>query len=266
MQTRTDGTHVILPAAVPIGRRPDRARLPVTMLRQSDGKVRRDGSSAADVQPEHPVAERGGVQGASELEARERRRAVANSIVYSRIGKDERRCPQEQWKYDRLGGRDKRAQGALRHVSRSGRKQVRHARVYRRAAFGASRSHTQSGQATERPRLLRRSPPQGRNNSVEINKSIILTLKIPKLFAQIYACARIFDASVILASVDRRWQLCLSFRTINFEPAASAASRAPVRRTGFLMRGPPCVGSWSIRRCSGAILLFAICSSPVASR
>ncbi|MEP9355714.1 hypothetical protein ABLE93_19205, partial [Xanthobacter sp. KR7-65] len=52
--------------------------------------------------------------GASELEARERRRAVANSIVYSRIGKDERRCPQEQWKYDRLGGRDKRAQGALR--------------------------------------------------------------------------------------------------------------------------------------------------------
>ena len=114
MQTRTDGTHVILPAAVPIGRRPDRARLPVTMLRQSDGKVRRDGSSAADVQPEHPVAERGGVQGASELEASERRSIVANSIVYSRIRKDERRCPQEQWKYDRLGGRDKRAQGALR--------------------------------------------------------------------------------------------------------------------------------------------------------
>ena len=114
MQTRTDGTHVILPAAVPIGRRPDRARLPVTMLRQSDGKVRRDGSSAADVQPEHPVAERGGVQGASELEARERRRAVANSIVYSRIGKDERRCPQEQWKYDRLGGQDKRAHIARR--------------------------------------------------------------------------------------------------------------------------------------------------------
>ena len=114
MQTRNDGTHVILPAAAPIGRRPDRARLPVTMLRQSDGKVRRDGSSAADVQPEHPVAERGGVQGASELEVRERRRAVANSIVYSRVRKDERRCPQEQWKYDRLGGRDKRAQGALR--------------------------------------------------------------------------------------------------------------------------------------------------------
>ena len=114
MQTRTDGTHVILPAAVPIGRRPDRARLPVTMLRQSDGKVRRDGSSAADMQPEHPVAERGGVQGASELEARERRRVVANSIVYSRIKKDERRCPQDQWKYDRLGGQDKRPHIARR--------------------------------------------------------------------------------------------------------------------------------------------------------
>lgn len=106
MQTRTDGTHVILPAAVLIGRRPDRARLPVTMLRQSDGKVRRDGSSAADVQPERPVAERGGVQGASELEARERRRVVAKITVYYRIMKDKRRCPKEQWKNDRLGGQE----------------------------------------------------------------------------------------------------------------------------------------------------------------
>ena len=105
---------VIGKAAVPIGRRPDRARLPVTMLRQSDGKVRRDGSSAADVQPEHPVAERGGVQGASELEASERKRVMANSAVYYRIRNDERRCLQEQWKNDRLGGRDKMAQGALR--------------------------------------------------------------------------------------------------------------------------------------------------------
>ncbi|MFG1289824.1 MULTISPECIES: hypothetical protein, partial [Xanthobacter] len=107
MQTRNYGTHVILPAAAPIGRRPDRARLPVTMLRQSDGKVRRDGSSTADVQLKHPVAERGGVQGASELEARERKRAVANSVVYSHIRKSERRCPQEQLKCDRLGGQDK---------------------------------------------------------------------------------------------------------------------------------------------------------------
>lgn len=44
---QNDGTHVILPTAAPIERRPDRARLPVTMLRQTDGKVRHDGSSAA---------------------------------------------------------------------------------------------------------------------------------------------------------------------------------------------------------------------------
>lgn len=38
MQTRNDGTHVILTAAAPIDRRPDRARLSVTMLRQSAEK------------------------------------------------------------------------------------------------------------------------------------------------------------------------------------------------------------------------------------
>lgn len=68
MQTRNDGTHVILPAAAPTMRRPDRARLPVTMLRQSDGKVRHDGSSAATAQPKQPVAERGRLHGASELD------------------------------------------------------------------------------------------------------------------------------------------------------------------------------------------------------
>ena len=65
-----DGAGHTLPAAAPIGRRPDRARLPVTLLRQCDGKVRRDGSSAATLQPKHPVAERGGLLGASELDAR----------------------------------------------------------------------------------------------------------------------------------------------------------------------------------------------------
>ena len=84
MQTINDGTHDILPAAVPIDRRPDRARVPVTMLRQSDGKLRRDGSSAAKVQPEHPVDERGGVQGASELQAREQKRVVEQNPVYYR--------------------------------------------------------------------------------------------------------------------------------------------------------------------------------------
>lgn len=44
MQAGNDGTHVILPAAVPIGRRPDRAGLPVKLLRQSDEKVRHEAS------------------------------------------------------------------------------------------------------------------------------------------------------------------------------------------------------------------------------
>ena len=107
MQTRNDGTHVILPAAAPIGRRPDRARVPVTMLRQSDGKVRRDGSSAADVQPKHPVDERGRVHGASELEACEQPRIAENRFVYLRILKEKRRWRKEQRKHDRLRGQDK---------------------------------------------------------------------------------------------------------------------------------------------------------------
>jgi hypothetical protein len=50
VQTRNDGKHDILPAAAFA----DRAGLPVMMLRRSDGKVRRDGSSAALVQPQPP--------------------------------------------------------------------------------------------------------------------------------------------------------------------------------------------------------------------
>lgn len=43
--------------------------------------MRRDGSSAAKVQPEHRVDERGDVHGASELETTQRQRASANGIV-----------------------------------------------------------------------------------------------------------------------------------------------------------------------------------------
>ena len=107
MQTRNDGTHDILPAAVPITRWPDRARMPVTMLRQSDGKLRHDGSGAANVQPEHPVDERGGVHGAPELERSERQRVEENSVVCYRSHKEKRRWPKDQQKHDRLGGRDK---------------------------------------------------------------------------------------------------------------------------------------------------------------
>lgn len=109
MQTRNDGTHVILPAADPIERRPDRARLPVTMLRQSDGKVRHDGSSAAFVQPKHPVAERGRLHGASELDAQKRNRSAENRFVYYRIMKEKRRWLQRISKHNRLRWQDKRA-------------------------------------------------------------------------------------------------------------------------------------------------------------
>jgi hypothetical protein len=105
-----------LPAAAPITQRPDRARLPVMMFRQCDRKVRRDGSGVANGQPKQAVDERGGVQGASELKARERRRVVAKGIVYLRSEKEKRRWRKEKQKHDRLGGRDKRAQRALRSI------------------------------------------------------------------------------------------------------------------------------------------------------
>lgn len=114
MQTRNDGTHVILPAAAPIDRRPDRARLPVTMLRQSDGKVRHDGSSAARAQSIEPVAERGRLHGASDLEVRERQRAAEKNVVYLRGRKEKRRWRKEPRKHDRLRRQDKGARGTLR--------------------------------------------------------------------------------------------------------------------------------------------------------
>ncbi len=82
MQIRDDGTHAILPATrYPKGRR-DRAKLPVTWLRQTDGKLRRNGYAAAIVQPRHAVAERGKLHGAlgllavEELQIRPRCRRV----------------------------------------------------------------------------------------------------------------------------------------------------------------------------------------------
>jgi hypothetical protein len=81
MQTRNDGTHVILPAAAPIDRRPDRAGLPVTLLRHSDGKVRHDGSRAAIKQRGYLVAERGRLHGVSELDGSKRNRVLEHRIV-----------------------------------------------------------------------------------------------------------------------------------------------------------------------------------------
>ncbi|PRD40532.1 hypothetical protein C5748_26385 [Phyllobacterium phragmitis] len=107
MQTINDGTHDILPAAAPDNSRTDRARVPVTMLRQSDGKLRRDGSGAAKVQPKHPVAERGRVQGASELENWRQTRDIEKKSVYLRRQKEKRRWQKEQRKRRQLRGQDK---------------------------------------------------------------------------------------------------------------------------------------------------------------
>jgi hypothetical protein len=49
VQTKDDGTHVIVPATAHLTVRPDRVGLPVMMLRHAGGKVRRDGYPAAKV-------------------------------------------------------------------------------------------------------------------------------------------------------------------------------------------------------------------------
>ena len=54
------------------------------MPRDSDGKLRRDGSNAACVQQQHPVDERGRLHGALDLElAAERRIVETDRVVFS---------------------------------------------------------------------------------------------------------------------------------------------------------------------------------------
>jgi hypothetical protein len=67
VQTKDDGTQVILPVADALAVSLDHARVPVMILRHFDGNMRRDGSSAAPPQPFHPVAERGGLHGAPDF-------------------------------------------------------------------------------------------------------------------------------------------------------------------------------------------------------
>ena len=54
MQTKDDGTHVVLPVADALAVSSDHARVPVMMLRQSDAKMRRDSSRPAIQQPINP--------------------------------------------------------------------------------------------------------------------------------------------------------------------------------------------------------------------
>ena len=67
VQIKDDGTHAILPVTSRTDVQPDRARVPVMLRRHSDGKMHRDGSSAASLQPDHPVDERGRLHGAPGL-------------------------------------------------------------------------------------------------------------------------------------------------------------------------------------------------------
>jgi hypothetical protein len=78
VQTKDDGTHVILPAAAHLRVRSDRAGLPVMWLRHANGKMRRDGSHAAGTQPRHAVDERGRLHGAPELSMQAALLTVAN--------------------------------------------------------------------------------------------------------------------------------------------------------------------------------------------
>ena len=67
MQILDDGTHAILPVATRLAVRLDHAGVPVMWLRQTDGKMRRDGVRAALLQRNCAVDERGNLHGAPGL-------------------------------------------------------------------------------------------------------------------------------------------------------------------------------------------------------
>lgn len=67
MQIYDDGTHVILLVATPLKVRLDHAGVPVMWLRQTDGKMRRDGVRVALLQRNYAVDERARVHGAPGL-------------------------------------------------------------------------------------------------------------------------------------------------------------------------------------------------------
>ncbi|NPU13058.1 hypothetical protein HL666_20000 [Bradyrhizobium sp. 83002] len=116
MQIRDDGTHAILPATNRSPERCDRVKLPVTWLRQTDGKLRRDGYAAAIVQRRHAVAERGKLHGAlgllavKELQIEARcRRVFDDEDGEHRWRKRRRRSWQRRRTSDRLKRQDKRS-------------------------------------------------------------------------------------------------------------------------------------------------------------
>jgi hypothetical protein len=103
VQTKDDGKHAILPAAD----RSDRARVPVMMPRESNGKMRRGGSNAARMQPHHPADERGRVHGVPELSFDVEQRVTEKTIVHLNVGSEKRRWRKRRQPTARLGGQDK---------------------------------------------------------------------------------------------------------------------------------------------------------------
>ena len=106
LQTKDDRTHVILPVAAQLAVS-DHARLPVMMPRQSDGKMRRDGSSAARPQPIQPVAERGGLHGAPDFSSPVARALAATTTTALTSQEERRRWPRRSDSSHRLGLQDK---------------------------------------------------------------------------------------------------------------------------------------------------------------
>ncbi len=107
MQTKDDGKHDILPVATRVLTRWNHARVPVMMPRESDGKMRLDGSTAAQTRHKHPVDERGGVHGVPELSFDVEQRVAEKTIVYFNVGSEKRRWRKRSRPTARLGGQDK---------------------------------------------------------------------------------------------------------------------------------------------------------------
>ena len=99
-----DRKHDILPAA---DQKSDRAGSPVKLPRESDCNVRRDGSSAAPVQPKQPVNERGRLHGAPELLIRVEWRIAASDRMDLSSDRKQRRWRTRHESYGRLRRQDK---------------------------------------------------------------------------------------------------------------------------------------------------------------
>ena len=107
VQIKDDGTHAILPVTSGTNVQPDHARVPVMLLRHFDGKMRRDGSRAALLQPDHPVDERGRLHGAPGLAVVDEPRVLARIRGPCRRRERKREWVRAERRHDRLRGQDK---------------------------------------------------------------------------------------------------------------------------------------------------------------